>query len=56
MVLAVEQASRLLYCLATTRSSHMSLIEICTQVGIHKSKAFSILYTLERFRLVQWTV
>jgi len=50
---AVEQASRILFCLASNGSSHMSLIEICTQVGIHKSKAFSILETLQRFGLVQ---
>lgn len=53
MVPAVEQASRLLFCLASARSTHMSLIEICAQVGIHKSKAFSILHTLEKFGLVQ---
>ena len=53
MVPAVEQASRLLFCLAAARSSHMSLMEICAQVGIHRSKAFSILHTLEQFGLVQ---
>ena len=50
---AVEQASRLLFCLAGARSTHMSLIEICAQVGIHKSRAFSILHTLQKFGLVQ---
>jgi DNA-binding IclR family transcriptional regulator len=53
LVPAVEQASRILFCLANTISPHMSLIEICAQVGIHKSKAFSILETLQRFGLVQ---
>ena len=53
LVPAVEQASRVLFCLAGTGASHMSLIEICAQVGIHKSKAFSILETLQRFGLVQ---
>jgi DNA-binding IclR family transcriptional regulator len=53
LVPAVEQASRVLLCLADARSSHMSLIEICAQVGIHKSKAFSILFTLQKFGLVQ---
>jgi DNA-binding IclR family transcriptional regulator len=53
LVPAVEQASRVLFCLAGTGASHMSLIEICAQVGIHKSKAFSILETLKRFGLVQ---
>jgi len=53
LVPAVEQASRILFCLAGTGASHMSLIEICAQVGIHKSKAFSILETLQKFGLVQ---
>jgi DNA-binding IclR family transcriptional regulator len=53
LVPAVEQASRILFGLAGTVSPHMSLIEICAQVGIHKSKAFSILETLQRFELVQ---
>jgi DNA-binding IclR family transcriptional regulator len=53
LVPAVEQASRILFGLAGALSPHMSLIEICAQVGIHKSKAFSILETLQRFRLVQ---
>jgi DNA-binding IclR family transcriptional regulator len=53
LVPAVEQASRVLFCLAGAGASHMSLIEICARVGIHKSKAFSILETLQRFGLVQ---
>src|SRR6185369_13537315 len=53
MVPAVEQAARVLFCLAGNSSSHMSLTEVCTQVGIHKSKAYSILQTLQKFGLVQ---
>jgi DNA-binding IclR family transcriptional regulator len=53
LVPAVEQASRVLFCLAGAGASHMSLTEICAQVGIHKSKAYSILETLQRFGLVQ---
>jgi len=53
LVPAVEQASRVLLTLAGARSSHMSLTEICAEVGIHKSKAFSILFTLQKFGLVQ---
>lgn len=53
MVPAVEQASRLLFCLAGNNASQMSLPEICAQVGIHKSKAYSILQTLQKFGLVQ---
>lgn len=50
---AVEQAARLLFCLAETDSSHMSLTRICDQVGLHESRAFSLLTTLQQFRLVQ---
>jgi DNA-binding IclR family transcriptional regulator len=50
---AVEQASRILFCLAGAQSTYMSLIEICARVGIHKSKAFTILETLQRFGLVR---
>ncbi|RJR30161.1 MAG: IclR family transcriptional regulator [Desulfobacteraceae bacterium] len=53
LVPAVEQASRILFCLAEASSSHLSLIEICDQVGIHKSKAFSVLMTLQKYGLVQ---
>jgi DNA-binding IclR family transcriptional regulator len=50
---AVEQASRILFCLAGAQSTYMSLIEVCAHVGIHKSKAFTILETLLRFGLVR---
>lgn len=53
VVPAVEQASRILFCLAGNSSSQMSLPEICSQVGIHKSKAYAILQTLQKFGLVQ---
>jgi DNA-binding IclR family transcriptional regulator len=53
IVPAVEQASQVLFCLAGAESPHMSLIEISSQVGIHKSKAFSILRTLQKFGLIQ---
>jgi DNA-binding IclR family transcriptional regulator len=53
LVPAVEQASRILFCLAGPGDPHRSLIEICARVGLHKSKAFSILETLRRFGLVQ---
>ncbi len=53
MVPAVEQAVRLLFCLAKADSPRMSLIQISAHVGIHKSKAFSILRTLQKFGLVQ---
>jgi DNA-binding IclR family transcriptional regulator len=50
---AVEQASRILFCLAEAKSTFMSLLEIYAAVGIHKSKAFTILETLQRFGLVR---
>ena len=53
IVPAVDQAIRVLLCLAGSKSSHMGLTEICEEVGIHKSKAFGILHTLQRFNLVQ---
>ncbi len=53
IVPAVAQASRILYCLARSQNPRMSLIEIATQIGIHKSKAFSLLRTLQKFGLVQ---
>ena len=53
---AVEQASQILFFLAGARSPYMSLIEISARVGIHKSKAFSILEALQKFGLVQRNV
>ena len=50
---AVEQAARVLFCLADARSTYMSLTDIHTKVGIHKSKAFSILETLRGSGLVR---
>ncbi len=50
---AVEQATRVLFSMAATRSPSMSLIEICDTVGLHKSKAFSILETLQKSGLVR---
>jgi DNA-binding IclR family transcriptional regulator len=48
---AVEQSSRVLFSLAGTDSSHLSLNEICARVGIHKSRAFAILETFQAFGL-----
>lgn len=53
VVPAVDEASRVLFYLAQAESSYISLTKICAKVGIHKSKAFSILHTLQRFGLVQ---
>ncbi len=53
LVPAVDQASRLLFFLSEAESSYISLTEICARVSIHKSKAFSILHTLQKFGLVE---
>jgi DNA-binding IclR family transcriptional regulator len=53
LVPAVEQASRILLALAQGSTARMSLTEICSAVGIHKSKGYSILNTLQHFAFVQ---
>ena len=53
IVPAVDQAIRVLLSMAEAGSPSMSLTEICSRVGIHKSKAFSILHTLQRYSLIQ---
>lgn len=53
---AVEQAARLLSCLADTDATHLSLTRICANLGLHESRAFSILETLQQFGLVQRNV
>ncbi|MGB6063477.1 MAG: IclR family transcriptional regulator [Desulfomonilaceae bacterium] len=53
VVPAVEQASRILLALAQAPVAKMSLTEICNEVGIHKSKGYSILNTLHQFAFVQ---
>ncbi|HSW58094.1 MAG TPA: IclR family transcriptional regulator [Dehalococcoidales bacterium] len=50
---AVEQALRVMLCLAENGVSPRSLTEICEAVDIHRSKAFSILNTLNEFGFVK---
>jgi DNA-binding IclR family transcriptional regulator len=50
---AVEQATRVMLCLADNGSNPKSLTEICQEVGIHRSKAFSILNTLNEYGFVK---
>lgn len=52
VVPAVEQASRILFCLAESAHPKATLAEICRKVQIHKSKGHSILNTLKQFGLV----
>ncbi len=53
LVPALEQAARVLFCLAGSDASHTSLNDICECVGIHKSRAFAILHTLAKLGFVQ---
>ncbi len=53
LVPAVDQASRILICLAKTPSFKMNLTDICKNVGIHKSKGYAILKTLLNFKFVE---
>jgi DNA-binding IclR family transcriptional regulator len=53
LVPAVEQASRVLICLANSPKFNMNLTDICAQVGIHKSKGYSILHTLKEYGFVE---
>jgi DNA-binding IclR family transcriptional regulator len=50
---AVEQAIRVMLCLAESGRNPVSLTDICREVGIHRSKAFSILNTLSEYDLVK---
>jgi DNA-binding IclR family transcriptional regulator len=50
---AVDQAIRLMLCLANSGSNPKSLTDICMEVGIHRSKAFSILNTLNEYGFVK---
>lgn len=50
---AVDQAMRILFQMAENGSSRMTLTEIYGNAGVPKSKAFSILQTLQHFGVVQ---
>lgn len=52
LVPAVDEASRMLIIMAENISFRMNLTEICKKTGIHKSKAFSILNTLQKYGFV----
>jgi DNA-binding IclR family transcriptional regulator len=53
MVPAVEQAIRIMLALSDSGSNPVSLTDICAHVGIHRSKAFSILSTLNEYGFVK---
>jgi DNA-binding IclR family transcriptional regulator len=50
---ALEQACRVLLCLEKNDKLRMTLTEISKEVGIHKSKGYSILNVLEQFGFVE---
>jgi DNA-binding IclR family transcriptional regulator len=52
MVPAVEQAVHIMLYLADSGNSPQSLTNICREVGIHNSKAFSILNTLQEYDFI----
>ncbi len=49
---AVEQAAQLLLCLGKSGEADKGLTAICKEIGIHKSKGFSILNALTQYDLV----
>lgn len=53
LVPAVDQAARILIFLAKSPSPKVKLTDICTAVGIHKSKGYSILNTFQKYGIVQ---
>ena len=53
IVPAVDQAARVLLCLGKGDRHKLPLIEICEQVGIHKSKGYTLLNTLAQFGFVE---
>lgn len=53
MVPAVEQAAKILLLLGKSEKFKLTLTEICKEVGIHKSKGYSLLHTLHIFGLVE---
>lgn len=52
IVPAVDQASRILLCLSKPSNAKMGVTEISKEVGIPKSKAYSILNTLRQFGFI----
>ena len=52
IVPAVEQAAKLLICLGNNSEGKMTVTQICKELGIHKSKGYSILHTLMQFDFI----
>ncbi|OGO16025.1 MAG: hypothetical protein A2Z02_03460 [Chloroflexi bacterium RBG_16_48_7] len=50
---AVDEAAKILLCLAKSPALKMNLTDICEIVGIYKSKGYSLLNTLQKYGFVQ---
>jgi IclR family transcriptional regulator, KDG regulon repressor len=50
---AVEQAARVMFCLAKSPSIQMGLTEICKEASMHASTTFAILEALQKFNLIK---
>jgi DNA-binding IclR family transcriptional regulator len=53
IVPAVEQAARVLICLAKDQVRRKTLTAICGEIGIHKSKGYALLNTLKQYGFVE---
>ncbi|MCL5405961.1 MAG: IclR family transcriptional regulator [Deltaproteobacteria bacterium] len=53
IVPAVDQAGRLLMCLGENVGASLTLTEICARLGIHKSRGYTLLNTLQQFDLIE---
>lgn len=53
IVPAVELAGRLLMCLGENAGLSLTLTEICARLGIHKSRGYTLLNTLQQFDLIE---
>ena len=53
IVPAVDQAGRLLMCLGESAGQSLTLTEICARLGLHKSRGYTLLNTLQQFDLVE---
>ena len=53
IVPAVDLAGRMLMCLGENAGATLTLTEICARLGIHKSRGYTLLNTLQQFDLIE---
>ena len=53
---AIVQAANVLFALADSNSSHLGVPDICSKTGLHSSRVYSILHTLQQFGFTQKNV